>query len=518
MPLTWPFCCAGLDGASLLSIPFSPALNPGSGLTVEVWVRPAASSVSSGSSTVRPLVRAVGSDAASGYALIIDTDGKFAFLLGTGNASTAPPAAKRTGMLTFATGAYEVCVGTASAVADTWAHVSGTWEPGMMRLYVNGVAVCEEATGETVHPNVDGDIILGGGCEAASDGQCGNATHHCAAAAACQRRACQQDSTCSAASESLRVGGGYAGALDEAIVYGRCMSPAAVMNHASANSEKVFATVGASSALGALSECTGDCFLTFSAASTPSLASVSPEFGWEGSTLTIVGRGFVDGTTVKVGNMTCAVVGTPTETEITCTLSTSGGVLGPAPVSVLVPGKGRSSNSLAFTVKAQYSLASDSLGVFYEGGASLTLSGEGLALGTPTVLVGTYACSVASQTTKEIKCLLPLFEPSLTANSQPLPIQISLDDRPAICLSGCTLSVVSGTPPSLSAASPATVEEGTTLTLTGQGLPVAGLLEVLVGGVACTVTGTPSATEVRLHTSSIQSQACTCLGRPCTEI
>jgi len=482
--------CAGMANASLLSLPYHPSCNPPSELTVEIWVR--LSEVSYSSSLFAPLIRSIGSDAASGFALVISEAGKWQFLIANGDGTSASQGA-RSGMLVLSDAAWSVCTATSSVVVGEWTHIAGTYAGGVQRIFVNGVLETE-ATGVTrMSPNLDGPVLFGGGCEAATT-QCGDTSHHCAARAECTAKC---TSGCSVGGQdSVRVGGDFVGSLDEGLVYERALTPNTVKGHAQANAEVVRGSLGVSLE-GAQSSCTASsCSVTFSAASTPSLVSVDPVSGWAGRAVTITGQQFVSGqTSVKVGGVGCATTSV-SSTQVICTLGAVG-ALGATKISVTVTGKGNAANTLPFEVIAEVTSTSPTVGSTL-GGATLTLSGQGFTQGgSLSVHVGVHECAVTSSSATQILCDLPMFSP-IAAADQALPVTVRVGGARAQCTvaGGCTLTPTDGSTPSITSLSPSSVTSTNTLTLTGSSLPtgVSGFPKVMVGASTCSTTGSTTTT------------------------
>lgn len=476
---------AGFLGADDLHAAFSPTFNPAGAGTVEIWAKPTGPQ---SAGVVSSLVRSVGADAASGYALVIDDDGKPLFLLGTGNASAAPPLGARGGMIVFAPGAFTECKGSAALAASAWTHIAGVWTGASQLLYVDGVLVCSASLGSEPASNIDGDVVFGSGCVGANASLCADSTHRCSPHPACTSRCV---SGCASAVSGTRIAGDFIGELDDAVLYSRALSPATIAMHASADAEKVMALVGAE-LNGISSECrAASCLVEFSAMGTPSLASASPSMGWQSASILVRGQGFAAGMTVKIGGSDCAVSGTPSSTEVTCTVGAA--LLGPGTVTVFVPGKGNSANSLPFVVASQVTEVTPTRGSLV-GGTLLTIAGQGLQPGVVRVSVGPHLCEVVGiVSANQVTCRLPRYPSPYPESSSALPVTVTVE---GIASSGKKALFAPADAFSIGpSASPMKVTSGTELTISGTGLPTDSP-EITVGGVTCPVTGTPSATSV----------------------
>lgn len=104
------------NGQSVIEVPFSSALNPSAGLTVEAWVQPVGQQV-----TWARLV---------GLQLDFNTSSFWVFGLGTHRGVYF--GAFRNLMQSWIDGQQSLPLGI-------WTHVAGTWDGTVMRAYVNGV-------------------------------------------------------------------------------------------------------------------------------------------------------------------------------------------------------------------------------------------------------------------------------------------------------------------------------------------------------------------------------------------
>ncbi|MFN0129659.1 MAG: LamG-like jellyroll fold domain-containing protein, partial [Verrucomicrobiales bacterium] len=124
-PPTWPGfesgnAAARFDGVNdKIDVPANPAFNPPS-FTIEAWAKPA---VAGG--TLRSVVTCRDTSPTRGFAIYSGENGRWQFWLGNG-------------------ATWTVVTGP-TVVAETWAHVVGTYESGTqsMRLFVNGVEAAQ---------------------------------------------------------------------------------------------------------------------------------------------------------------------------------------------------------------------------------------------------------------------------------------------------------------------------------------------------------------------------------------
>jgi hypothetical protein len=367
---------ARFSNTSFMSLPHSYVLNPSSCLTLELWVRLAEAPAED--HVFMPLVRSIGSDAASGYALIVAETGHWQFILGIGRQSQdTDPRDAYAGMLVLEASAFSACSSTSAAVPGEWTHIAGMYDGTEQRIYVNG-----DMSGSVVlepgryRPNLDGSVVFGGGCDTVPTSSCADPDSLCAASPACTLRC---TSCIQPGQEGFLFGSAFVGALDEVILYDRALSPNAVKGHASAGSDTVHATV--SVVIGdAQSTCPaeGGCSVVFSSTQTPVISSIEPSSGWTTSTVTVHGARFSEGMTISVGKRECTMTDPPTDTQAVCSVQDGDPAMGKALVSLFVPARGFSANKVAFTLTAHILSVAPSLG-----------SRVG---GTMVTILGTYTC------------------------------------------------------------------------------------------------------------------------------
>ena len=161
---------------------------------------------------------------------------------------------------------------------------------------------------------------------------------------------------------------------------------------------------------------------TYSPSLTPSLSSISPASGSQGTVVTITGA--LLGTpssdsSVSIGGAVCVPVSSSswTDTSITCTVGAA--AAGTQVVLVTVAGLGlavTASSPVVFTAALHVSTTSPSTGGF-GGGLALSLTGSGfapLSTGATGVSVCGLPCKVTAATYSAVTCLTP---PVTTAQS-----------------------------------------------------------------------------------------------------
>ncbi len=363
---------AGFSSASFMSLPYSYARNPSGHLTVELWARLAQAPADG---NFMPLVRSIGNDAASGYALIVAGTGHWQFILGVGMQSQGTVSRDAyAGMLVLEASAFSACTSSSAAVPGEWTHVAATYDGTEQRIYVNGnLSGSVALESGSYRANIDGGVIFGGGCDTVPTSSCADPQNVCAASSACTLR-CTSDCIQSG-QEGFLFGTAFVGALDEVMLYDRALSPNAVKGHASAGSDTVHATV--SVVMGnAQSTCSADgaCNVVFSSAITPLISSIQPSFGWTGSTVTVVGAGFSEGMAIAVGGRECNMTGPPTDTQAVCAVQDGSPAMDKATVSLFVPARGFSANKVTFTLTAHVLSVAPALGSLV-GGTTVTILG-----------------------------------------------------------------------------------------------------------------------------------------------
>jgi hypothetical protein len=212
-----------------------------------------------------------------------------------------------------------------------------------------------------------------------------------------------------------------------------------------------------------------------------SVSSVSPSEGPTagGTTVTIKGRGFVKGATVKIANKASTVT-IRSETEITA--KTAGGAAGGDEVSV-TDTNGTSKEGPSFTYvappKPAVSSVSPAEGTTL-GGTSFTVKGSGFVSGA-SVTIGSKASSVTVVSEHEITAKAPAHAAG--------GYEVLVSDKNGVSTGGPSFTYVAPPPPTVSSISPA---EGSTVipgevTIKGSGF---------MSGAKVTIGGKASAVQV----------------------
>ena len=211
--------------------------------------------------------------------------------------------------------------------------------------------------------------------------------------------------------------------------------------------------------------------------------AVGPTVG--GQTVTITGTGFTPQTTVSFGaNPATGVTVDPTGTSLTAV--TPAGPAGPATVTVANPG---STATLGYTyVEPAIATISPTSGPDY-GGTMVTISGQGLGT-TPGVTFGGVPATIVSASPDGTQVVVT--SPPGTGT---VDVVVTGTDGSVTAEDGFTYVA-----PAVMSIDPASgpVAGGTTVTISGSGLE--GTARVLFDGIAGTIVGTPSDTQVVVTT------------------
>lgn len=239
------------------------------------------------------------------------------------------------------------------------------------------------------------------------------------------------------------------------------------------------------------------CSIRYAQTSTPTVASVTPDSVSGSSTaLTIEGTLFgttASAVTVSIGDASCSVTAV-TNTQIQCTVGTV--PVGSQDVSVVIDGVGRAATTVKVQSEAVLTSITPSSGST-NGGALVTIAGNGFVANKTTVTIGGNACTVNDVTSTAIQCTTPAGTGSATV---------------AVVSDGVTYGSVTYTydpsaTPTITTLTPQSGNPGQTLTISGSGFG-SGSVKVSVGDTDCSVTSS-SATEIRctLGVSSAGSKA-----------
>ncbi len=363
---------AEFSNFSYITLPFKSSLNPSTQFTVELWVSLSEHPVQG---TFVPLVRSLGSDLASGYALVVNEQASWEFMLGVGR--SWPRVDTYGGALMLEGGAFSTCNSTTAVTLAEWVHIAGVYDGYEQHLYVNGAKVCTVALPKyKFRPNLDGNIIFGGGCQG-SPTECPKL---CGSA-------CAQSPQ-----DGARVGSSMVGAMDKFMLYRRVLSLSSVEVHAGIRNESVHASVsvvvgGTQSACSTASACN----VLYTSSETAAITSVVPTSGYTSSTVTIRGVNFDQGMTVSIGNRPCSLIDTPSSTQAICTLQNGLPLLGKALVSLFVPSRGYAANQPLFTL-ATYLKSVSPANVSRVGGTTISILGMRRH---STLLLSSYLFTVA---------------------------------------------------------------------------------------------------------------------------
>ena len=235
---------------------------------------------------------------------------------------------------------------------------------------------------------------------------------------------------------------------------------------------------------------------TYSAASTPTITSVSPSTGTGAQSLTISGSNFGASPTVSIGEADCSVTGTTSSPDtISCDLPAVPG--GEYAVVVSTSEYGLSNNDVTYTSELTAASISPTSGSF-GGGSLITITGTGFDTNVdPTVTVCTDECSIESVTDSEITCLAPANSGSGTESCDVTVTQVS----GASVLAG-SFTYDDALTPQVTGVSPQRggTGGGTSITITGTGFAASGN-KVMVDGSICDITA-ESATSITCLTNS----------------
>ena len=144
----------------------------------------------------------------------------------------------------------------------------------------------------------------------------------------------------------------------------------------------------------------------------PLVTAISPSLGLAvgGDTVTLIGQGFVSGTTASLGGVAVSAV-TITATQFVGT--TGAHPVGPVDVVVTNPDTNWDQLVGGFLYTATPSLtAVNPSQVLYTGGTTITITGSDFVAGATVDLQGTAATNVAVVSSTEIRCTVPAMAPA----------------------------------------------------------------------------------------------------------
>ena len=426
--------------------------------TLEIWVR-----VTRFSSGYAPLWQNLGADEFSGYALALSDTGRWQFYLAVGGDSRAGVEMPIRG--------FSVVTGTA-AVDGAWSIVGLTFDGVRQSIFVNGELQGSEIVAGPYRWNADSDAVFAG--------PCGNWLG-------------QPTPGCSPDAVLFRV--------DEALFYPRALSASILKLHARSIDLTVHAAfkVKTQHVFGESSASP----VRIQIASTPRVWSVHPLEGYDGTQITIDGRGFytVEGVSavklVKLGSGTCDSIMVLSDTRLTCTAR------GPAAdglVQVVADKLGASLSSARFSWISVIESISPSAGSLL-GGTLLTIGGVGLGSNSTDLLlttvasaplsvkVGSAPCLVLSASGHALVCRVAQRTRPTTAESQSLQVVLMVADKAAQCnvSAGCALTQTETATPVINFVHPLSVIEGDLLSIWGDSLPTIDNVSVTLGASLCSV-------------------------------
>ncbi|CAF0745209.1 unnamed protein product [Adineta steineri] len=235
---------------------------------------------------------------------------------------------------------------------------------------------------------------------------------------------------------------------------------------------------------------------TYSAASTPTISSISPSSGTVGQALTISGSNFIAGqTSVTIGGTICTITSV-SSTSIVCTVNSS--PAGSQPVIVTVSSTGVSASTNQFQYNLQVSIATPARGSF-GGGQVVTVTGDGFNTPNISVTVCNTACqSVSVVSNTQLTCVTPAATYQVADKVCSLTVTVGSLSQSASYTYQASLTA------SVTSVSPARggTGGGTTLTITGTNFPsTASGVNVSIAGVSCIVQ-TVSSTSITCFTGS----------------
>lgn len=421
---------ASFDASNFASaeVPLAGELNAFRDFTLEGWFRPSADSAAGDAEhgiAVRPVVSSMDPLEGTGYALVINADGRWEFWLGTGY--SASMAAHTDGIRGSAYNRTVFLLGggiatsAAAVAADEWVHVAGVYssQTKTLQVYINGAASGAAATlpaDREYVPNTRRGLRFGVGCMGVRTSNCGaqGGNHQCASSASCHELA---DGTLSERAVSITntTALPYGGAADEVAIFGAALSASDLATHVAymetqeAEMEVVvglgpFVRVGCSPSA---------CTHTYSLAKTPTIQYVAPARALAaGQTITLTGMHFdAAGFAVTVGgnDWGCSVVSATTATCVVPASASAGTYTVAATADATVGAVAVARDSEMVEVAATLTgVAGGPLSL--AGGTSVQLQGSGFGTSTSAVRVNfdngntRFACAVTAVTATQITC------------------------------------------------------------------------------------------------------------------
>ncbi|CAG2205079.1 unnamed protein product [Mytilus edulis] len=227
----------------------------------------------------------------------------------------------------------------------------------------------------------------------------------------------------------------------------------------------------------------------YSSSATPTISSVSPIQGSQGTTITITGTNFGAGSgdnTVTTGGVPCTVT-SDGATEIQCT---AGAVsIGSVPVLVDVKNSGLSNNDVNFEFELTITAINKNSGSS-SGGQTVTITGSGFDDTTSATICGNPCAKddSASQTASQFICVTPAASGTVTG-TQACDVIATVDGVSKTLAGGYTYD--QSLTPTITNVNPARggTGGGSTLTITGTGFgnnPAQ--VDVTIAGTTCTVS------------------------------
>ncbi|CAD5116834.1 DgyrCDS5681 [Dimorphilus gyrociliatus] len=262
-----------------------------------------------------------------------------------------------------------------------------------------------------------------------------------------------------------------------------CISPL----KASASTETVSVTVGG---FPAICKASGDvCTYEYSAASTPEITAINPTSGGASTTITITGSNFgtnKDDLSLKVGEADCIPKDGLTDTQVECDLAASAVGANSLALEKVNAGSAIVGNSVSFSGTPTLDSVNPTTGSA-NGGTIITLIGNGFSADISIRIAG-QDCVLKSRTLSRVTCVTPPF----IAMTVTIKITSGSTEFPDINYEYTDLAT-----PIVSSINPTTGTGGDALTITGSDFNTdAATNAVTVGGLACPITGTPTATEI----------------------
>jgi hypothetical protein len=234
----------------------------------------------------------------------------------------------------------------------------------------------------------------------------------------------------------------------------------------------------------------------------PVVTSISPTSGptTGGTQVIITGTGFLATSKVFFGGVAATVVGIPTFTSIT--VLTPALPAGAADVKVVNPDTQQSILAGGFVAQAPASPSAPTITSIIPnsgpttGGTVVTLSGTNFQP-TSQVLIGGFAATISGTPTANS---ITVVTPALPAGAADVKV-VNSDGQFALVSGGFTatngtLPPGTGAPPVVTGIGPNAASGGTGATVSGTGFQAGS--QVLIGGVAAVITGTPSAIRINI--------------------